>query len=147
MKIPFELFFCLFDSKRLHGHNTPQRYSKNIYYYACYVINKKPAKKKRHNALIFFGEKPPQCGEEILLLLGGCQKGRKRHPRNVGTNKESPPLGGEETFKRRTASPEAPPQCGEEIYAIESRPMPYAFSRPIPVVSASINLSGSVTFR
>ena len=54
MKIPFELFFCLFDSKRLHGHNTPQRYSKNIYYYACYVIDKKPAKKKRHNALIFF---------------------------------------------------------------------------------------------
>lgn len=40
-------------------------YSKSIYYYICYFVDKKPAKKRR-NALIFFGEKPPQCGEELV---------------------------------------------------------------------------------
>lgn len=57
MKIPFELFFvyCAV-SAYTDTTNGPQYYSKNIYYYACYVIDKKPAK-KRHNALIFFQRK------------------------------------------------------------------------------------------
>ena len=47
MKIPFELFFVYFIvSAYMDTTDTSQYYSKNIYYYACYFINKKPAKKK-----------------------------------------------------------------------------------------------------
>ena len=48
MKIPFELFFVyLIVSAYMNTTNAPQQYSKNIYYYACYVSDKKPAKKKK----------------------------------------------------------------------------------------------------
>ena len=78
-----------------------------IYIIMLVMLSIKNRQKKRHNALIFFGEKPPP-----------------KRGRNFIT------FGAPKSDARVTPTVELPPQRGEEIYAIDSKPMPYARGTP-----------------